>query len=155
MNHFFQLILSCLGLRSLSWRRTDPWIVQLRTSKPLITGRTGSIHFQGQFIFTNKGGGINYNSLIDFLFNVFTSSQRYGSEISLITTHNTVILVRNVIKFKFKNFFNAHRAKIIVLQVILLNVCVLVLFQCLFLDEKSFETKQKSKYKFDFNFIFI
>jgi len=35
------------------------------------------------------------------------------------------------------------------------KVCVLVLFQWLFLDQISFETKQKSKYKVDFNFNFI
>ena len=34
-------------------------------------------------------------------------------------------------------------------------VCVLVLLQWLFLDQISFETKQKSKYKVDFNFIFL
>ena len=29
----------------------------------------------------------------------------------------------------------------------------IILFQCLFLDKISFETKQKSKYKVSFNFI--
>ena len=51
--------------------------------------------------------------------------------------------------------FKARRAKVIVLQVILRNVCVLILFQCLFLDQISFETNQKTKFKVDFNFIFI
>ena len=41
------------------------------------------------------------------------------------------------------------------LTFILCNVCVLVLFQWLFLDQIIFETKQKSKYKVDFHFIFI
>ena len=34
-------------------------------------------------------------------------------------------------------------------------MCVLDLFQLLFLDQISFEIKQKSKYKVDFNSIFI
>jgi len=34
-------------------------------------------------------------------------------------------------------------------------LCVLVLFQCLFLDQISFEKKQNSRYKVNFNFIFI
>ena len=36
-----------------------------------------------------------------------------------------------------------------------MKVCVLVLFQWIFQDEISFETKQKSKYKVDFDLIFI
>ena len=34
-------------------------------------------------------------------------------------------------------------------------MCVLVIFQWLFPDQISFETKQKSNYKVDFNFILI
>ena len=49
---------------------------------------------------------------------------------------------------KSKDFI-ARRAKII------LFVCVRVLFQWLFLDQISFETKQNLKYEVYFNFIFI
>ena len=35
------------------------------------------------------------------------------------------------------------------------RLCTHVLFQWLFLDQISFEIKQKSKYKVNFNFIFI
>ena len=64
----------------------------------------------------------------------------------LITIYNIVILVLSAIKSK--NFIT-RRAEIIVF------VRVRVLFQWLFLDQTSFETKQKLKYEVYFNFIFI
>ena len=35
------------------------------------------------------------------------------------------------------------------------RLCTCQLLQWLFLDQKSFVTKQKSKFKVDFNFIFV
>ena len=109
-------------------------------------------------------------------FSIFIISCNYN----YITIYNTVILVRSVMKFWTEIFSLSRRFKLkletkhdlktrdpsryrispknFVARCawnVLWNVCVLLLFQWSFLDQINFETKQQSKCKVHFNFIFI
>ena len=97
---------------------------------------------------------------------------------SIITVYNAVILIRNFIKFLDRNFlfiekvqafldlifcrtlaigtkYNLKRRENRVIGNFMKRLCACLLFQWLFLDQIRFKTKQKLKYKVDFNFIFI